>query len=194
MRSFKCLNTNFFSNDKYSLVPIRDEDKFSILQWRNEQIDILRQKEILTIEQQIQYYKSVVDKIFEEEKPNQLLWSFLLEDKLIGYGGLVHIDWEAKHGEISFVLCNERNTNHNLFKNDWKAYLVLLEKIAFDELKFNKIHTYAYDIRDYYFEVMFELGFNLEARLKQHILIKGKLEDILILSKFNTGENPDFNR
>ena len=70
---------------------------------------------------------------------------------------------------------------------------MILEKLAFRILKFNKIHTYAYDIRDYYFEVMFQLGYYQEARLKEHILINDKLQDILILSKFNKSENSDPN-
>lgn len=186
MRVYKCLNVNVFSDGNYCIVPIRDEDKYDILHWRNTQIDILRQQTPLTIEQQKCYFETTVAGLFEQEKPKQILWSFLLEGRLIGYGGLVHIDWEARHGEISFVLCNERNSNAEIFKKDWRAYLSLLEEIAFDILNFNKIHTYAYDIRDYYFEVMYESGFNQEGRLKQHILINGKLEDILILSKFNT--------
>ena len=185
MRSYKCLNINQVSEGNYSLVPIRDEDKYSILEWRNAQIDILRQKELLTKEQQEHYFKTVVDKLFEEEKPKQLLWSFLLDGQLIGYGGLVHIDWEAKHAEISFLLSSNHNNNIEQFKKDWNVYLQLITGIAFNELKFNKIHTYAYDIRDYYFDVMYAQGFKLEGRLKDHILIKNKLTDILILSKFN---------
>lgn len=193
MRQYKCLTINEFEFGDYSLVPVRDEDKYHILDWRNTQIDILRQQNPLTAEQQDNYFKTTVAQLFEQEKPNQILWSFLENGKLIGYGGLVHIDWDAKHGEISFILCNERNVNHEIFKKDWNAYLMILEKLAFSILKFNKIHTYAYDIRDYYFEVMFQLGYCQEARLKEHILINHKLQDILILSKFNKRENSDPN-
>jgi hypothetical protein len=193
MRRYKCLSINEFEYGDYSLVPIRDEDKYDILNWRNTQIDILRQQTPLTAEQQENYFETTVAQLFEQEKPKQLLWSFLENGKLIGYGGLVHIDWDAKHGEISFVLCNERNVNHEIFKKDWNAYLTMVEKLAFNILEFNKIHTYAYDIRDYYFDVMFQLGYCQEARLKEHILINDKLQDILVLSKFNKRENSDLN-
>ena len=193
MRNYKCLKETIFTKDNYTLVPIRDEDKYDILNWRNSQINILRQQAPLTKKQQENYFNITVSQLFEQEQPNQLLWSFLLNGNLIGYGGLVHIDWEAKHGEISFILCNERNVNYEVFKKDWNAYLTILEKLAFNILEFNKIHTYAYDIRDYYFEVMFQLGYCQEARLKEHILINDKLQDILILSKFNKRENSDSN-
>jgi RimJ/RimL family protein N-acetyltransferase len=185
MRRYKCFNENVFSEGVYSLLPIRDEDKYDILNWRNSQIDILRQQSPLTKDQQDNYFKTVISQLFEQEQPSQLLWSFLLEGKLIGYGGLVHIDWEAKHGEISFLLCNDRNNDIDKFKKDWQIFLKLIIKVAFNELKFHKIHTYAYDIRDYYFEVMYDEGFEKEGQLKDHILINGKLTDILILSKFN---------
>lgn len=185
MRHYKCFNKNEFQDGNYKLVPLRDEDKYLIMQWRNEQIDILRQKQPLTKEQQEQYFATVVADLFKQDKPQQILFSFLENNQLIGYGGLVHIDWEAKHGEISFLLSSRHNYDIEQFKKDWSSFLILITEIAFNELKLNKVHTYAYNIRDYYFDVMYEKGFKLEGRLEDHILIKNKLTDILILSKFN---------
>lgn len=184
MNQYKCLNTNYVKKGDYSLVPVRNEDRYEILVWRNSQIDILRQKTVIEKEQQDIYFENVVAALFKKEKPEQILWSFFLNDKLIGYGGLVHIDWDAKHAEISFLLCNERNSNIDMFKTDWKMFLQMVIEIAFNDLKFNKIHTFAYDIREHYFEVMYELGFKLDARLKDHVMVKNKVVDVLILSKF----------
>ena len=44
----------------------------------------------------------MVKKQFKEKQPNQLLFSFIENNLLIGYGGLVHIDWTNKNAEISF--------------------------------------------------------------------------------------------
>ena len=38
MNSYKVLNKQIFISDKYSLVPIRFEDRYNIMKWRNEQI------------------------------------------------------------------------------------------------------------------------------------------------------------
>ena len=114
-RIYKNINSNSFNNGMYSLVPIRDEDKYDIMNWRNNQLDILRQETILSIEQQEHYFKTVVDKLFDIEEPKQLLFSFLENNKLIGYGGLVHIDWEIKTAEISFLTETSRNINAELF-------------------------------------------------------------------------------
>lgn len=168
----------------YTLVPIRNEDKFAIMDWRNSQVDILRQKNILTREIQEKYFQNTVDNLFKINKPDQLLWSYLYKNELIGYGGLVHIDWDARNGEISFLLDTEHNNNPDIFKKDWEIFLHLIEEIAFLELKFHKIYTYAYNIRNYYFEVMYKCGYALEGRFKEHVSINGKQEDVLFLSKF----------
>lgn len=185
MRQYKCLQQNVFTEGDYTIIPLRDEDKYKIMQWRNEQIDILRQKEPLTQIQQEQYFTNVVAKLFEEEKPNQILFSYLKNDELIGYGGLVHIDWESRNAEISFLTETERNQDISLFEKDFSIYLKLIEQVAFIELNFIKIYTYAYDIREYYFEVMIKKNYEIEGVLKQHILINDKMCDIKYLSKFN---------
>ena len=64
----------------------------------------LRQDKPLTEEDQEAYFLNVVAKLFEQERPNQLLFSFLDGDKCIGYGGLVHINWIDKNAEISFIM------------------------------------------------------------------------------------------
>ena len=52
MNSYKALNKQTFTQNKFSLVPIRDRDKFKIMNWRNEQIYHLRQNKPLTKESQ----------------------------------------------------------------------------------------------------------------------------------------------
>ena len=130
MRNYKCLTKNTFKSGVYSLIPLRDEDKYAIMQWRNEQIDILRQKQLLTKEQQEKYFASVINELFNQEKPQQLLFSFLKDDVLIGYGGLVHIDWESKNGEISFLTETKRNLDKSQFTDDFGVYLDILKDIA----------------------------------------------------------------
>ena len=65
MRNYKCLTKNTFKSGAYSLIPLRDEDKYAIMQWRNQQLDILRQKQLLTEEQQEKYFASVVNDVPE---------------------------------------------------------------------------------------------------------------------------------
>ena len=104
MRVYKCLHTNRFQFDDFHIEPIRHEDRLDIMTIRNEQLYHLRQAKPLTIEDQDKYFNSVVNALFEQEKPSQLLFSFFENDVFIGYGGLVHINWIDKNAEISFVM------------------------------------------------------------------------------------------
>ena len=181
-RIYKNINSNSFNNGIYSLVPIRDEDKYDIMNWRNNQLDILRQETGLSIEQQEHYFKTVVDKLFDIEEPKQLLFSFLENNKLIGYGGLVHIDWEIKTAEISFLTETSRNINAELFISDWVNYLSILKKVANDYLNFKSIYTYAYDLRPNLYIALQESGFTEIKRHKNHIQIENKKVDVVIHS------------
>lgn len=180
---YKCLNKNSFSKDVYSLVPIRYEDRFEIMKWRNEQIYHLRQSKPLTEENQEYYFKNVVDNLFEQEKPDQILFSYLHEDKCIGYGGLVHINWIDKNAEISFIINTELEENY--FEFHWVTYLSLIEQVGFNELNFHKIYTFAFDLRPHLYKAVEKAGFQREAQLKEHYLWDGKFIDAIIHSKLN---------
>lgn len=180
MRAYKCLHTNEFSEGAYLLTPIRHEDRFEIMRWRNEQLDILRQQKPLTITQQEIYFGTVITDLFGTDKPSQLLWSFLENGRLIGYGGLVHINWEKKTGEISFLTETSRNKSNEEFIADWKIYLSILKKIAAEQLKFNFIFTYAYDIRPNLYIALEQSGFEETQRLPKHTEINGELKDVVI--------------
>ena len=66
-REYKCLSINEFEYKEYSIVPIRDDDKYIIMQMRNDQLFHLRQKELLTKETQEKYFSTTISSIFEEK-------------------------------------------------------------------------------------------------------------------------------
>lgn len=180
---YKCLKNQEFKINEFKILPIRFEDRYNIMKWRNEQMYHLRQSKILTIEDQDLYFVNVVKKLFEQENPNQILFSFLENDKCIGYGGLVHISWIDKNAEISFVLNTELESLY--FKKLWNVYLKLIEEVSFIDLKFHKIYTYAYDLRPKLFEVLELQGYSNEAILKNHYSYQNNYINIIIHSKFN---------
>lgn len=181
--SYKILNRKQVDFREYSLVPIRLEDRFDIMKWRNEQIYHLRQSEPLTAEKQNDYFENVISKLFEQDKPTQLLFSYLENGICIGYGGLVHINWADKNAEISFIMDTSREKNE--FQKHWGIYLELLEQIAFDELKLHKLHTYAFDLRPHLYEAIEAKGYSKEAVLKEHCLFIETYKDVVIHSKIN---------
>jgi len=165
----------------FSIVPIRMEDRYLIMKWRNEQIYHLRQNKPLTKEEQDNYFSTVVKSLFDKEKPEQILFSYLEGEKCIGYGGLVHINWVDKNAEISFVINTE--LEKDFFHKHWVTYLSLIEQVAFEELGFKKIYTYAFNLRAKLYIALESCGFKLEQRLINHVDIDGVMTDVLIHSK-----------
>lgn len=184
MNSYKVLSKQIFTNGNYSIVPIRFEDRLNIMKWRNEQIYHLRQSKPLTEEDQNRYFETVVSKLFDQENPNQILFSYLEGEKCIGYGGLVHINWSDRNAEISFIMNTQLEEEY--FEKHWSTYLGLIERVAFEGLNFHKIFTYAFDLRPRLYNALLDSGFKHEATLKEHCFVDGEFLDVLYHSKINS--------
>lgn len=180
---YKVLNRQSFTLGEYSIVPIRLQDRYAIMKWRNQQIHHLRQTEELTIDKQDKYFSNVVSKLFDKDKPDQLLFSYLKKDKCIGYGGLVHINWIDRNAEISFIM--DSVLEKDSFKYHWELFLELIEQVAFSEIGIHKIFTYAFDLRPKLYNVLELNGYFNDARLKDHCFIDGGFKDVVIHSKLN---------
>lgn len=178
---YKALQQNTFSHDSFSIVPIRFEDRLDIMKWRNEQLYHLRQHKLLTVEDQEYYFKNIVSKLYDQQYPNQILFSFLENGVCIGYGGLVHINWIDKNAEISFIMNTALETDR--FTEIWLVYLKLIEEVAFIDLGLHKIFTYSFDIRLHLYDIYKSVGFIEEARLKEHCFFENKFIDVVIHSK-----------
>ena len=183
LRAYRCLTQQVFKSGNYKLIPIRDEDKYDIMRWRNEQLYHLRQQEPLSEKDQENYFETVVAALFEQEKPSQVLFSYLENDTSVGYGGLVHINWKDRHAEISFIMNTALEKEY--FQLHWTTYLSLIERVAFDGLKLHKIFTYAFDLRPNLYKAVEAAGFKPEARLREHCFIDGNYIDVVIHSKIN---------
>lgn len=181
MRTYNCLNQQVFQFGEYKLVPLRHEDRYDIMRWRNEQIYHLRQSEPLTVEKQDNYFNNTVASLFTEERPDQLLFSFLQANECIGYGGLVHINWIDKNAEVSFIMNTQLEKAS--FSENWSRFLTCLEQLAFGELEFQKIYINAFDLRPHLYDVLELNGYFKDARLKDHCFFQGNFKDVLIYSK-----------
>jgi len=182
--NYKVLNDKkLFQFEDYSLIPLRFEDRYNIMKWRNEQLYHLRQEKKITKRIQDNYFNKIVYSQFYQQKPDQILFSFLEKSDCIGYGGLVHINWHDKSAEISFII-NTSLENQN-FKFYWELFLNLIKGVAFKELDLHKIFTYAFDLRPKLYNVLETNNFKEEARLKDHHYHNGNYCDVLIHSCLN---------
>jgi RimJ/RimL family protein N-acetyltransferase len=183
MNLYKCLSNQVYTNLEYSIVPIRFEDRFDIMKWRNEQMYHLRQKMILTKEMQEAYFNNVIKSLYDQEEPSQIIFSFLKNDKCIGYGGLVHFNWVDKNAEISFLI--ETELDKERFTELWTIFLSLIENVAFKDLKLHKLFVYAFDLRPHLYTTLEQNNFFKDAILKEHCYYNHKFIDVVIHSKIN---------
>ncbi|MBC8081996.1 MAG: GNAT family N-acetyltransferase [Hymenobacter sp.] len=161
--------SSLYHHGAYWLVPIRYDDREPIRAWRNAQLEVLRQAAPLTAAEQDAYFQRVVLPLFEQERPEQLLFSLLHYDKLVAYGGLVHVSWPDGRAEVSFLADPARAADPATYRHDFRAHLRLLGQVAFQGLKLNRLFTETYDLRPAHVAILEEAGFRLEGRLRQHV-------------------------
>ena len=131
--NYKAINNfEIIDQEDFKLIPIRYDDRYSIMKWRNEQIYHLRQKKKLSKYDQDKYFEEVVLKQ-KEDNPDQILFSFFEKNELVAYGGLVHINWGEKEAEVSFVM----KTSHE------KKILIYIGTI-FETFRKYRIKTYQF--------------------------------------------------
>jgi RimJ/RimL family protein N-acetyltransferase len=174
MRRYVCFPDEGVVNGVFSLIAIQDSHIEHIREWRNDQIDVLRQVEPIEKIQQVEYFQKNIWPTMTESCPKNILLSYLENGQLIGYGGLVHIAWEHQRAEVSFLLNTLLTKDVTLYNSHFAEFLRLLKKLAFGCLAFRKLHTETYEFRSNTIRVLEESGFVLEGRLHAHVLINGE--------------------
>lgn len=164
---YSCVDLDGLAVGPYRLRPIAWADRVPIRQWRNERLEILRQAQPLSEEDQDRYFRTVVAPQLTEARPDQVLVGFLLDERLIGYGGLVHLDWAGQSGEVSFITEADRQTPEE-FSADLGAFFTLIRTVA-GRLGLGRLTTEVYAFREDYIAVAERAGFVLEDRLVGHV-------------------------
>jgi RimJ/RimL family protein N-acetyltransferase len=159
------------ADGRYQLRPIHWDDRDAIREWRNAQIDVLRQLNPLSASEQDDYFSNIVRPQLTQEQPAQILFAFLEDSQLVGYGGFVHIVWSDQRAEVSF-LTDIKRSEQNVFAGDWSEYLNLLVQLA-QKVGFNKLTTETYSIRPELIDILENFGFTQEGHLRDHHLING---------------------
>ena len=127
------------------------------------------------IDESIKIFKN-----FKKKYPNSILFSYTLNSKCIGYGGLTNIDWNSKKAELSFLVDDKRYLDSKIYAKDFFSFLNIIIQLSFLELKFNRLFTETYNIRKTHLQILKKVGFKYEGRLKQHTIINDKYIDSII--------------
>ena len=171
---YKCLSNKEYQLGKYKLKPVQLDHIEKIRFWRNEQMDILRQSEPISKSQQHLYFENNVWSELGKLNPKQILFSFLLDSKLIGYGGLVNLSWTDKKAEMSYLIDSTIDKNNSYYDIHMSSFIKLIQNIFFYELNFNKLYTETYDFRKFHIKVLCKNGFKQEGYLKEHIFLNNQ--------------------
>ncbi len=178
--NYRCLGKQEWSKGPYTITPLREADIFPIRRWRNEQMDVLRQNRLLSEADQLKYYHDVVVPSFEAEQPKIILFSYLLDGRCIGYGGLTNIDWVSGRAEISFLVDTGRTKDEAGYREDFSVFLSLMKEVAFTDVHFNRLFTETFDIRPVHVGILETSGFRLEGIMREHVRIGDRFVDSLI--------------
>lgn len=168
---------------KSKLITVRElmfDDLLKIKEWRNQQINILRQNRKLTDKDQEKYWEKI--KNSKEEK------LFAINNKkgnLIGYGGLVNIDNENKKAEISFLLDTKIEEGTKKYSKIFLEFLKYIVDHGFGEMNLTRIFTETYEFRNKHMQILERAGFKKEGLLRSNVIKKGRSFDSLIHSIIN---------
>ena len=168
---YNCLKSSSLKDKLFEIRPISIDDIEQIRIWRNMQMQVLRQKKVITRLAQINYFNNTLLPSFSQKKPSQIIFSYFKNNILIGYGGLVHLSWEDKRAELSFLLNPEFVKLENQYEEYFLKFIHFMKEVNFSILDFHKMFTETYSHRSFHIIVLEKSGFELEGVLRDHIKI-----------------------
>lgn len=171
---YVCLSSMPVSDGNYELDSLRKSEMECVRLWRNSQIEVLRQSSPLSKFEQENYYLNSVlpDKL--SPFPSNILLSIRRLGVLIGYGGLVHIDWTSRQAEVSFLLSPEIMKNEVDYEDAFKAYLTLVGILAKEILSLNELNSETYEFRKRHIELIEFCGFTATGFLEKKAFVNGQ--------------------
>ena len=182
-QSYFVLGDETFENNMLKLITVRSSDIDSIRIWRNEQIAVLRQNKPIKRRQQIKYFKRNVWNQLNHPEPTQILFALLHKEELIGYGGLVHISWQDRKAEISFLLDSKYNDQSAEYIEVFTSYLKLITEISFGHLNLHRIFTETWIYRQNHISALENTNFIKEGVLVDNVLKNGQYVSSVIHAK-----------
>jgi RimJ/RimL family protein N-acetyltransferase len=163
-----------------TLRAIGPEDIEFIRQWRNSQLDVLRQIAQISSAEQERYFS---EHIWPEKlilQPKQILLAIEHKNELIGYGGLVKIAWQDRRAEVSFLLSptiEDSPVNRAII---FSSFLRLVQELAFKDLGLVRLWTETYANRTEHLHTLESAGFQFEGCLRSHVIINCEPIDSLL--------------
>ena len=163
---------------------LEKDDLAQIKKWRNEQQSICRYWKPLTDDNQEDWYFTYSDK---DAREVIFAIRYTLDDGsdvLIGYTGLVYIDWLNRRAEYSILVDLNYHSNYDEIFQKTTDFIV---DYGFNSLNLNKITTETFSHRTHQIELLEKYGFERQGVLKDHIYKDGKYWDSHLHAIFRKG-------
>ena len=180
MKRYSRMPHSEIRNRLMSLTAVQPEHIESIRQWRNEQMDVLRQAHPISVDEQSTYFDRVIWPDMDSATPLQILVSIHFNAEVIGYGGIVHLSWVDLRGEVSFLIRTELMNDPAAVDRLFSNYLTLIKQLAFRDLGLRRLSTETFAHRTDIIALLERNGFVREGRMREHVLVSGVPTDSLI--------------
>ena len=167
-------------NKRY-LYSLSREHLSKLKDWRNSQMDVLRQWKPLTEYNQEKWFQEI------SADDTKIVFSIMVPDiednmSFIGYCGIIGIDFINRRGEISFLVDPVRVQDKNLYREDFLSVLYILCQYGFEEINLHKLFTETFAFRKNHIKILEDFGFHLDGILREHQFTKSQYHDSLIHS------------
>lgn len=167
-------------NKRY-LYPVSKEHLSKLKDWRNSQMDVLRQWKPLTDYNQEIWFQEL------SKDDNQIVFSIRISDKddnlsFIGYCGITNMDFINRRGEISFLINPTRLQDKDLYREDFLSVTYMLCQYGFEEINLHKLFTETFAFRKDHIKILEDFGLQCDSILREHQFIKGQYHGSLIHS------------
>jgi RimJ/RimL family protein N-acetyltransferase len=140
--------------------PLYPWDIEKIRRWRNSQTKYLRQEATISRLGQVRYFFNSAIRDMKLERPDKVLLGIESKGELVGYCGLVHVDWFRKEAEVSFLL-SDAKISIEAYKEIMTSSLRCLCEVA-NSLSLEKLktETYVYPERKNHIQNLESFGFS----------------------------------
>ena len=103
-----------------------------------------------------------------------------LNQKLIGYAGLVNISSNFKTAEFSFLIDDKIKHNSNIYQKIFNHFLLFIKEYSFTRIKLRRLYTETFSFRKKHIMILENSGFKLEGIMKKHVIKNKQAYDSLI--------------
>ncbi len=182
-RRWHCLPDLPFADGPLTLAAVQDGDIEPIRTWRNAQMAVLRQTAPISPEGQRSYFERAIWPTMAQARPANILLTIFWDGARIGYGGLVHVNWDHRRAEMSFLLAADLAGTPAETATYLPAFVTGLGLLAARDLGLRKLTTEAYAFRTGLMSCLEANGFRRVGVLRQHALVDGQPVDSVIHEK-----------